>query len=196
MILISHSGGTAVFCALHPSKSVTCHPTNCEKTLHLLQYAYLNKGRFPMKYTIQKIPKGEDEVILRYQTMTPEVERVYYFLNGMEQKLIGWNEKTQVVLELSQILYIESVDGKTFAYTEKEVLRMDHSLNRLETILSDINFFRCSKSMIINIDKVERLKSLPSNRIDAVMRNGEHILISRTYASDFRKRLRGGRENE
>ena len=156
----------------------------------------LTEGRFPMKYTIQKIPKGEDEVILRYQTMTPEVERVYYFLNGMQQKLIGWNEKTQVVLELSQILYIESVDGKTFAYTEKEVLRMDHSLNRLETILSDINFFRCSKSMIINIDKVERLKSLPSNRIDAVMRNGEHILISRTYASDFRKRLRGGRENE
>jgi len=47
--------------------------------------------------------------------------------------------------------------------------------------------------MIINIDKVKELKSLSSNRIDALLINGEHILISRTYASDFRKRLRGDR---
>ena len=45
--------------------------------------------------------------------------------------------------------------------------------------------------MILNIDKVASLKSMPSNRIDATMRNGEHIMISRTYAVEFRKRLRG-----
>ena len=45
--------------------------------------------------------------------------------------------------------------------------------------------------MIINIDKVERLKSLSSNRIDATMEGGEHILISRTYASEFRRILKG-----
>ena len=101
-----------------------------------------------------------------------------------------------MVLELNKILYIESVDGKTFAYTEEEVLRLDYLLSQLQQILSAINFFRCSKSMIVNIDKVESLKSLPSNRIDATMCNGEHIMISRTYASDFRKRLKGGAENE
>ena len=149
-----------------------------------------------MKYTIQQITKGEEEVILRYQTMTPEVERIYCFLNGAQQKLTGWKDKTQKVIELSKILYIESVDGRTFAYTDEEVLRLDHSLNRLEGMLNDINFFRCSKAIILNIDKVDSLKSLPSNRIDATMCNGEHILISRTYASDFRKRLRGGVDNE
>lgn len=58
-------------------------------------------------------------------------------------------------------------------------------------MLDDEKFFRCSKSMIININRVERLKSLPSNRIDATMQGGEHIMISRTYASDFRRLLRG-----
>lgn len=149
-----------------------------------------------MKYTIQQITTGEDEVILKYQIMTPEVERVFHFFNGMQQKLMGWDEKKQKVLGASEILYIESVDGKSFAYTKNDVLRVDYSLNRLERILNDINFFRCSKSMIINIDKVECLKSLPSNRIDATMCNGEHIMISRTYASDFRKRLRGGGKHE
>lgn len=149
-----------------------------------------------MKYTIRQITEGEDEVIVNYHNMTPEVERIINFLNRGQAKLVGWKEKTRMVLELNKILYIESVDGKTFAYTEEEVLRLDYLLSQLQQILSAINFFRCSKSMIVNIDKVQSLKSLPSNRIDATMCNGEHIMISRTYASDFRKRLKGGAENE
>lgn len=145
-----------------------------------------------MKYTVRQIFTGEDEVIVNYRDMTPEVERVIRFLDGEKQRLIGWKDKTAVVLEPDKILYIESVDGKTFAYTQEDVLRVDYPLSRLEQILCEINFFRCSKSMILNIDKVEALKSLPSNRIDATMCNKEHIMISRTYASDFRKRLKGG----
>lgn len=153
-----------------------------------------------MKFTIRQIAEGEDEVILKYRNMTPEVERIYQFLNGGKQKIRGWKktefgEKAPMLLEPEEILYIESVDGRTFAYTEEEVVRMDYALNRLEQLLDNIRFFRCSKSMIINIDKVASLKSLPSNRIDAVMCSGEHIIISRTYASDFRRRLRGGAEN-
>lgn len=149
-----------------------------------------------MKYTIEHVSQGEEEVILKYCSITPEIERILKILNGEQEKLTGWKEKTLVVLELNKILYIESVDGKTFAYTEEDVFRVDETLNKLEHILSGVNFFRCSKSMILNIDKVKSLRSLPSNRIDAAMCNGEHIIISRTYASDFRKRLKGGRENE
>ena len=144
-----------------------------------------------LKFTIRRITDGEDEVILKYKEITPDVERVFNFFSG-EQKLRGWKDDALVIIELSKLMYIESVDGRTFAYTEDEVLRMDYTLNSLKQLLGDINFFRCSKSMIINIDKVERLKSLPSNRIEATMYNGERIMISRTYASDFRKRLRGG----
>lgn len=146
-----------------------------------------------MKYTIRKITEGEEEVIIHYIEMTPEIERMIRLLHGEKRKLIGWDEKTSVILEPQDILYIESVDGRTFAYMEKQVLKLEDTLNQLEQILNDINFFRCSKSMIINIDKVRTLRSLPSNRIDATMQNGEHIVISRTYASDFRKRLKGGR---
>lgn len=148
-----------------------------------------------MKYTMERIPEGEDEVILRYSHMTPEVERIWNLLHGNPGKLTGWKGKTRVVLDVDKILYIESVDGRTFAYTSEDVFAVDDTLNKLGQFLNDVNFFRCSKSMIINIDKVQSLKSLPSNRIDAVMCNGEHVMISRTYASDFRKRLKGGRED-
>lgn len=149
-----------------------------------------------MKYTVKQIAEGEDEIILKYREMTPEVEHMIRLLGGEQPRLMGYKDKAWRMLEPKEILYLESVDGRTFAYTIKEVLRVDHGLGRLEALLGGINFFRCSKSMIINIDKVSGLRSLSSNRIDATMCNGEHIIISRTYASDFRKRLKRGGEYE
>lgn len=149
-----------------------------------------------MKYTINHISTGEDEVIVNYLRMTPEVERIVNFIKCEQTKLIGWKDKEQKLIDIKTILYIETVDGYTFAYTEDEVLKLDYTLAQLEQLLNDISFFRCSKSMIINIDKVDSLRSLPSNRIDARMVNGEHIIISRTYASDFRRILKKGAGHE
>lgn len=148
-----------------------------------------------MKYTINHISTGEDEVIVNFIAMTPEIERIVNFIKGEQTKLVGRKDKEQKVMDIKSILYIETVDGNTFAYTETDVLKLDYTLAQLELQLNDINFFRCSKSMIINIDKVYSLRSLPSNRIDAQMVNGEHITISRTYASDFRRILKKGAQH-
>lgn len=144
-----------------------------------------------MKYTITQVNEGEDELTLRYQKVTPEVERILKFMNGEQMRLVGFCDDMKTIIEPNEILYLESVDGKLFVYTQKDVLRIDYTLSQMSQILNGINFFRCSKSMIINIDKVRCLKSLPSNRIDATMCNGEHVMINRTFASDFRKRLKG-----
>lgn len=144
-----------------------------------------------MKYIINQIAQGEDELILNYREVNTEVEQILAFMGRENRRLLGWKDKEQVVIVPGELLYVESLEGKTFAYTEKDVLRMNYSLQQLEVLLSQECFFRCSKSMIMNITKVASLRSLTSNRIDATMINGEHILISRTYASDFRKRLRG-----
>lgn len=144
-----------------------------------------------MKYTIEQIEEGDDELILRYQKLNQEVEYVMNFMSFPEKKLIGLKESTQIVIDIKQILYIESVERKTFVYLEDDILRVEYTLTQLERMLNSVRFFRCSKSMIINIDKVKVLGSLASNRIDVTMCNGEHIIISRTYASDFRRRLKG-----
>jgi len=149
-----------------------------------------------MKYRINPDSPGEAELILNYSEITPEVERVLRFMKEKKNRLTGKVMDETVTIEPDEILYIESVDDKTFAYTMDEVIRLEYSLVRLEEYLESPNFFRCSKSMILNVNKVERLKSLPSNRIDARMQGGEHIMISRTYASDFRRLLRGGEISE
>lgn len=144
-----------------------------------------------MRFSVRQISEGEDELILKYRQMNSEVEEVLAFMERHEKKLVGKIDGETIIFQPEEILYIEKVDEKTFAYTLEHVIQMDVSLSMAEMILDDERFFRCSKSMIINVNRVERLKSLPSNRIDATLQSGEHIIISRTYASDFRKLLRG-----
>ncbi|MCR4748243.1 MAG: LytTR family transcriptional regulator DNA-binding domain-containing protein [Lachnospiraceae bacterium] len=141
---------------------------------------------------IRQIDSGEESIVIRYKEPSGQIKKILEILNGDTKKLTGRKDDRRVVIDPESILYIESVDDKTFAYTDKDVLRMDASLQGILSEIDDISFFRCSKSMIINVDKVKVLKSLSSNRIDATLENGEHVIISRTYASDFRKFLKGG----
>ena len=144
-----------------------------------------------MRYTINQIREGEDELILNYRQLNPEVEKVIAFMDRNQKKMSGRVDGETILFSPEEILYIEKVDGRTFAYTVDRVVQVDLSLSTAELILEDVSFFRCSKSMIVNVNKVEKLKSLPSNRIDATMKGGEHIMISRTYASEFRRLLKG-----
>ena len=149
-----------------------------------------------MKHTIEFIPEGEDEVVIRCREITPQVQRLLDALQGPSFRLIGTADGRQSVIEPESILYIESVDGRTFVYTAAAVMQVEHSLTQLEALLDGVRFFRCAKSMILNIDRVKALKSLACNRIDATMQGGEHIIISRTYASEFRRRLKGGKGDD
>ncbi len=148
-----------------------------------------------MKIDIEKIESGEEEICLRYKEETGIVREILEILRrpGTGDRLYGKKDGETVFFAPGEILYIESVDDKLFAYTREEVLRLEGTLVGILERLGDERFFRCSKSMILNIEKVEKLHSLSSNRIDATLEGGEHILISRTYASEFRKLLKGGR---
>lgn len=148
-----------------------------------------------MKYTFIQTD-GEEEIILKYRQKTDEIESLMNYITGKTDRILAIDEKGQVVLDKKDILYIESVDGKTFVYTDNQVLRLNYSLTQVSEMMSDINFFRRSKSVIVNIDKITALKSLSSNRIDATMTSGEHIIISRTYATNLRRILKGENDYE
>lgn len=146
-----------------------------------------------MRYIIHQRNGGEDELILNYQQLNPEVEAVFDFMEKNQQRLSGKKNGETILFSPEEILYVEKVDDKTFAYTADNELQLDMSLYSVELMLNDERYFRCSKSMIVNVSKVKRLKSMSSNRIDATLENGEHIIISRTYASEFRRLLKGER---
>lgn len=76
-----------------------------------------------MKYTIEQIKQGDDELILRYQCLNQEVEHIMNFMSFADKKLVGTKDGSQIVVDVKQILYIESVDRKTFVFLEDDVVR-------------------------------------------------------------------------
>ncbi|MCR4989660.1 MAG: LytTR family transcriptional regulator DNA-binding domain-containing protein [Lachnospiraceae bacterium] len=149
--------------------------------------------RLDLKLDIEKITEGQESVTIRYRDDNPLLNRVVGILRDDKGKIWGKSDDRSLCVNIDEILYLESVEDKVFAYTEDNVLKIDSTLNSFMIETSDETFFRCSKSMIINVNRVVSLKSLSSNRIDAIMQGGEHIIISRRYASEFRRLLKGAR---
>ena len=145
-----------------------------------------------MEVRTEQVPKGKEEIILRYSEMTDEIRELLDILTQKENTLLVKKDGEQIVLHPGQVIYLESVDGITYAYTQEDVFSTATSLATAEELYSKQGFFRCSKSMVINIYHIERLKSESGNRIDAQMKNGEHVIISRRYAKELRRILKGG----
>lgn len=55
-------------------------------------------------------------------------------------------------LSISDIYYVETVERKTFIYTEKEIYLSDKKLYELEQMLSETSMIRISKSCLMNME--------------------------------------------
>lgn len=143
-----------------------------------------------MKITLQKIENGTEEVIIKYHAMTEQIDSIINYINRQEEKWVVCKDGQQFVISPQNVIYLESVDGITYLYTDEDVYRTGLSLTAAEAAYMEEGYFRCSKSMVINIYRIQKLKSEPGNRIDAMMDNGEHVIISRRYAKELRSILK------
>lgn len=144
-----------------------------------------------MKLTLNQINQGEEEVIINYLEMNETIKDIITCVNGKERRIGGWKDDREYLIPIGDILYAESVDRGTFAYTLEAVYKISFILNKIEQEFAYRGFFRCSKSMVINIHMIDELKSESGGRIDALLLNGEHVMISRRYAKALRRVLRG-----
>ena len=93
------------------------------------------------------------------------------------------------LVELTEIYYFESVDDKVFAYAENDVAEVKWKLYELEERLAGGDFIRIAKSMILNLSKVKRFAPYMGGRFEALLENGEKVLISRQYVPELKKVL-------
>ncbi|MBR3575546.1 MAG: LytTR family transcriptional regulator [Lachnospiraceae bacterium] len=121
--------------------------------------------------------------------ITDEVTRLERHIVNFESFIPAKCDGENVNISYGDILYIESVDKKTFIYTETKVCTTEKRLYELEEILDPEDFFRCSKSMIVHLNKVTALKPEITRNILATLANGEVIIVSRRYAAQLKTLL-------
>lgn len=92
-------------------------------------------------------------------------------------------------MDVSEIYYFESVDNVVFAYCKDEVYETKSRLYELEEKLSMTSFMRSSKSMIINLNKIESLSPIINGRFQALLKNKEKVMISRQYVGKLKEKL-------
>lgn len=149
-----------------------------------------------MKISMEQIASGEEEILIKYKEMTPAIEGIIETLKRKQFFITGRKGERQYRICPKDIYYFESVDEKLFAYTSEAEYQVMLTLMEAEEKLSTYGFFRCNKSFVVNINHIASVQSEMGNRIDALLDNQEHVIISRRYAKDFRALLRGGKENE
>ncbi len=129
------------------------------------------------------------EVVVTCSKLTPKVEKLLAALRMMDCQLTGKKGDEIHLLDISQIIYIESMERKCFVYTTDDVYESDFPLYELERQLTEYGFFRVSKSFLIHLPSIQSLKADINRRIRITMVNGEQIIASRQYADGLKKRL-------
>lgn len=129
------------------------------------------------------------EIVVQCNRNDREYQEILALLQTYGKKITGIKADGTHLVEIQKILYIESVDKKTFYYTRDDVFETSLRLFELEERLRDDDFFRAGKSLIINFRQLKSLKPDFGGRLQVTMSNGERLYVSRQYASEMKKKL-------
>ena len=142
-----------------------------------------------MDIQIVEHKEGNLQIIIKCRQLDNEIMRLKSHIELFDNRLSGKKDNALHFINSSDVLYFESVDNRTFLYTADDVMEINQRLYELESILSDKDFVRISKSQIVNINKIRSLKPELNRTILATMCNNEQLSISRKYVKTIRNIL-------
>lgn len=128
----------------------------------------------------------ETVVTIRCRERTPHIDKLVAALKMTDRQIMAVRCGAAVALHLEAILYIESVDGKSFIYTAEGVYETGLKLYELERQLEPYLFVRIHKSGIVNLKNIESIRAYIDRRLLITMNNGEQLIASRRYADDIK----------
>lgn len=143
-----------------------------------------------MRITIETIGKEkEEEILIRCHEVTNEIVSYVNSLKTQDSELIGYDHNDIHRLSFNDVYYFEAVDNKVFIYCKNKVYESKLKLYELEQLCENRRFFRCSKSTILNIEKITLIRPSFSGRFEAVLDNKETSIVSRQYVPQLKRKL-------
>ncbi len=131
----------------------------------------------------------DTEIIINCGSLTAETENIIAALRMADNQLTVLKDGETHILDISKIAYIETVDRKTFVYTENDCYESKLKLYEMDKKLCSVSFLRISKSCIVRLKYIRSLKAELDRRLRITLENGEQLIASRQYADELKKRL-------
>lgn len=143
-----------------------------------------------MKITINIDESLNDtEIVVNCGELSPETERIITALRLLDKKLTVAKGDESYILDVSKILYIESVDRKTFVYTSDDCYETKLKLYEIEERLCNCGFLRTGKACLVGLKYISSLKAEINRKLRLTLENGEQLIVSRQYADALKIRL-------
>jgi DNA-binding LytR/AlgR family response regulator len=129
------------------------------------------------------------EVSIIYPEKNKTVERLISFVNSLSIKIEGYAEDSIKQINVPDIYYIESEDKIAVIFCEKEYYRTKYRLYQMSEKLAELGFVQISKYCVINVNKLDKIIPLSNRRMEAILKNGKRVFITRKYLYDIKRVL-------
>jgi len=145
-----------------------------------------------MDVKVRLVEKDQAEIVdISCHEITENVREIVSFVKLCQGQITGYIDGEQFEIPVTDIYYIESVDDVVFIYCKNKVYETRQKLYEIFGQLGQKQFFRVSKSCIVNLMKVKSIRPALNGRYLAHIISGEEIIISRKYVPDLKKTLKG-----
>lgn len=143
-----------------------------------------------MELKIMQNPEvKETRITIECQSVTQNLRRLINVIRNMETFIIGYQEKSGFKIPVDSILYIESIENRTFLYTCSDTFDSRQRLYELEKQLADLDFIRISKNTIVNLHQIEQVRSIGISKLELVLVNKERLIVNRNYLYNFKHKF-------
>ncbi|MCR4889618.1 MAG: LytTR family transcriptional regulator DNA-binding domain-containing protein [Ruminococcus sp.] len=127
----------------------------------------------------------ENYLELHYDNIDSETRELISRLDTTLSNVEGSYEEKHVSVPVTEVLYFETVDRKTFAYTDKMCIEMRLTLNNVLEMYSGAGLIRISRSAVVNVYKIDHLQGDMNMRTVIFLKNGEKLIMNRGYKKEF-----------
>lgn len=127
----------------------------------------------------------ENYIELHYDKLDEETNEFISRIDSSLSHIEGTFEDRHVSVPVTDVIYFETVDRRTFAYTEKMCIEMRDSLRTVLDSFPDTGLIRISKSSVVNVYKIDHLQGDLNMRVIIFLKNGERLIMNRGYKKEF-----------
>ena len=142
-----------------------------------------------MQIVTRQIEDKPLTVTIEYPEYTESVKGLIKRIRSLDLSFSALSDDRQIRIALSDVYYLENVDRKVFLYTHGDVYRLDASMTEIDRITEDSDLVRISRTCVMNTAHLTEIRQLKNSHLEAMLDNGERLIVSRKYLRDIKRRF-------
>lgn len=100
--------------------------------------------------------------------------------------IIGKKDGDRHIIPLKDIIYIEGINNDTYIHTQTDMYDVQEKLYQLEERLPHKQFIRISKSYIVSLYRIKKIKTSFQGKLKLILVNGTTLDVTRHYVKAFK----------